>query len=64
MLKAVRVNPGTVLVQAHPIESGAGKVSNAHPESWYVINDEPVLTAPVSCLRGPTRGGFSVWRHP
>jgi SecD/SecF fusion protein len=42
--KAVRVNPGTLLVEAHPIESASGKVANAHPESWYVINDAPVLT--------------------
>ena len=42
--KAVRVNPGTVLVQARPVESAAGKVTQASPNSWYVINDEPVLT--------------------
>jgi SecD/SecF fusion protein len=42
-LKAVRVNPGTVLLQAHPVESAAGKVSNPSPNSWYVINDDPVL---------------------
>src|ERR1700730_759527 len=37
--KAVRVNPGTVLVEAHPIESASGKVANAHPESRYGITD-------------------------
>jgi SecD/SecF fusion protein len=42
-VKAVRVNPGTVLLQAHPVESAAGKVSNPSPNSWYVINDAPVL---------------------
>ena len=42
-LKAVRVNPGTVLVQAHPLESAAGKITNPSPNSWYVLNDEPVL---------------------
>ncbi len=42
-LKAVRVNPGTVLVQAHPLESAAGKVTNPSPNSWYVLNDDPVL---------------------
>ena len=42
-VKAVRVNPGTVLVQAHPEESARGKVGNTSPNSWYVINDEPVL---------------------
>ncbi len=42
-VKAVRVNPGTVLVQAHPEESASGKVGNPSPNSWYVINDEPVL---------------------
>src|SRR5437868_1442244 len=42
--KPVRVNPGTLLVQARPVESKAGKVSNPSPNSWYVINDNPVLT--------------------
>lgn len=42
--KAVRVNPGTVLVQARPIESAAGKVVNRNPNSWYVLNDNPVLS--------------------
>ncbi len=42
-LKAVRVNPGTVLVQAHPVESAAGKVTQASPNSWYVLDDDPVL---------------------
>ncbi len=41
--KVVRVNPGTVIVQAHPVESAAGKISNPSPNSWYVINDDPVL---------------------
>jgi SecD/SecF fusion protein len=43
-VKAVRVNPGTVLVQARPVESTAGKVTQASPNSWFVINDNPVLT--------------------
>ena len=42
-VKAVRVNPGTVLVQAHAVENTKGKVTNHSPNSWYVINDEPVL---------------------
>jgi SecD/SecF fusion protein len=41
--KAVRVNPGTVLVQARPVESGAGKITEQSPNSFYVLNDEPVL---------------------
>ena len=41
--KAVRVNPGTVLVQAHPVESASGKISNPSPNSWYVLKDDPVL---------------------
>jgi SecD/SecF fusion protein len=43
-VKAVRVNPGTVLVQARPVESAAGKVTQPSPNSWYVLNDDPVLT--------------------
>src|SRR5271154_6182030 len=42
-LKAVRVNPGTVLVQARPVEAADGKVTQASPNSWYVLNDDPVL---------------------
>ncbi len=42
--KAVRVNPGTVLAQAQPILAADGKVTKASPESWYVLNDNPVLT--------------------
>ncbi|HXR28172.1 MAG TPA: protein translocase subunit SecD [Solirubrobacteraceae bacterium] len=42
--KAVRVNPGTVVVQARPVENErTGKVTNPSPNSWYVLNDEPVL---------------------
>src|SRR5271155_495433 len=35
-VKAVRVNPGTVLVQSRPVESTAGKVTKANPNSWFV----------------------------
>jgi SecD/SecF fusion protein len=41
--KAVRVNPGTVLAQAQPVTGKQGKVTQASPESWYVLNDDPVL---------------------
>jgi len=43
-VKAVRVNPGTVVVQARPVENAAGKVTQASPNNWYVLNDDPVLT--------------------
>jgi SecD/SecF fusion protein len=43
-VKAVRVNPGTVLVQARPVEGAAGKVTQKSPNSWYVMVDNPVLT--------------------
>jgi SecD/SecF fusion protein len=42
--KAVRVNPGTVLVQSRARETTAGKVTLRSPNSWYVLNDEPALT--------------------
>jgi SecD/SecF fusion protein len=42
--KAVRVNPGTVLARARPIESAAGKVTQKSPNSWFVLNDAPALT--------------------
>ena len=40
--KAVHVNPGTVLVQARP-EEFQNKVTKAEPNSFYVLNDNPVL---------------------
>ncbi|HTZ86882.1 MAG TPA: protein translocase subunit SecD [Solirubrobacteraceae bacterium] len=43
-LKAVRVNPGTVLVRARAIENEKGKVTQKEPNSWFVLNDNPVLT--------------------
>jgi SecD/SecF fusion protein len=42
-LKAVHINPGTVVVEARPVESAAGKVSNQNPNSYYVLNDDPVM---------------------
>lgn len=44
VVTAVHVNPGTVLVQARPLENADGKVINASPNSWYVLNDDPALT--------------------
>jgi SecD/SecF fusion protein len=53
-VQAVRVNPGTVVVRARPVESASGKVSNALPNSWYVLVDEPVLTG--SDITHPQQG--------
>ncbi len=36
------MNPGTVLVEAHPEEFN-NKVTKAEPNSFYVLNDDPVL---------------------
>jgi SecD/SecF fusion protein len=53
-LKAVRINPGTVLVQAHSVEDEkTGKVTDPSPNSWYVLNDEPVLSG--SDITNPTQ---------
>jgi SecD/SecF fusion protein len=43
VVKAVRVNPGTVLVQARPEENRKGKVVQASPNSFFVLNDAFVL---------------------
>src|SRR5271168_3047379 len=51
--KAVRVNPGTVLVQSRPVETTAGKVTQSSPNSWYVLNDDPVLTG--TDVKNPTQ---------
>ena len=42
-IRAVRVRPGTVLVQAHPEEFN-GRIVNPSPNSFYVLNDDPVLS--------------------
>jgi SecD/SecF fusion protein len=43
--KAVRVNPGTVLLQARPVEAPkTGKVTQQSPNSFYVLNDDPVMS--------------------
>jgi SecD/SecF fusion protein len=42
-IKVVHVNPGTVLAQARAVESSPGKVTEASPNSWYVLNDDPAL---------------------
>jgi SecD/SecF fusion protein len=54
VVQAVRVNPGTVLVRARPVESAQGKVTNRSPNSFYVINDNPVLTG--SDITHPQQG--------
>jgi SecD/SecF fusion protein len=41
--KAVRVNPGTVIVQARPEENKKGKVVQPSPNSFFVIDDAFVL---------------------
>jgi SecD/SecF fusion protein len=53
-VKAVRVNPGTVLVQARPVESAAGKVTQKSPNSWFVMRDNPVLTG--ADVKNPRQG--------
>ncbi len=43
-IEAVHVNPGTVVVQASPEVDANGNVTVASPNSWYVLDDKPVLT--------------------
>ncbi len=53
--KAVRVNPGTVVVQAQPTQNEkTGKVINESPNSWYVLRDEPVLSG--ADVKNPRQG--------
>ncbi len=42
-VKVVHVNPGTVLAEAHP-EEFSGKVVKSEPNSFFVLNDNPVLS--------------------
>jgi SecD/SecF fusion protein len=53
--KVVHVNPGTVLVQAHPEESNNRIVKSA-PNSFYVLNDDPVLSG--KDINNPRQGLF------
>ena len=57
VVTAVHVNPGTVLVQARPLENATGKVINASPNSWYVLNDDPVLSG--EDINNPRQGLFN-----
>jgi SecD/SecF fusion protein len=52
-IKAVRVNPGTVLVRAEPVQNEAGKVTQKTPDLWYVLKDDPVLTG--ADIKNPTQ---------
>jgi SecD/SecF fusion protein len=52
--KVVRVNPGTVLVRARPVETASGKITQPSPNSYYVLNDAPVLTG--SDITHPQQG--------
>ncbi len=61
-LKAVRVNPGTVIVQARAIESAAGKVTDPSPNSWYVLNDDPVLNG--TDITNPVQGNDETTGQP
>jgi SecD/SecF fusion protein len=53
-LKAVRINPGTVLAQARAVETTPGKVTQKSPNSWYVLNDNPVLSG--ADIKNPQQG--------
>ena len=50
----VRVNPGTIVVEARQIESSTGKVERAHPNSYFVLKDNPVLLG--SDIKNPQQG--------
>src|SRR5438270_1542658 len=52
--KAVRVNPGTILVRARPVENAKGKVTQKSPNSFFVLEDNPVLTG--ADVRNPQQG--------
>ena len=50
----VHVNPGTVVVEASPTTNTAGDVTVANPNSYYVLNDNPVLTG--NDITNPAQG--------
>ena len=43
-----------MVVQAHPVENESGKVTNTSPNSYYVLNDNPVLKG--SDVTNPQQG--------
>jgi SecD/SecF fusion protein len=43
-VKIVRVEPGTILAKARPLESASGQVLDTLPNSYYVIRDDPALS--------------------
>jgi SecD/SecF fusion protein len=53
-VKAVRVEPGTVLAQALAVTGKEQHVTEASPESWYVLNDDPVLNG--EDIKNPRQG--------
>lgn len=55
-LEAVHVNPGTVLVEAHPEESN-NRIAKSVPNSFYVLNDDPVLSG--KDIDNPRQGLFN-----
>jgi len=54
VVKAVRVPPGTVLVQARPVENAEGKKIVESPNRWYALKDVPVLDG--SDVTNPVQG--------
>lgn len=54
--KVVHVNPGTIVVQSQPLQSEkeAGKIINASPNSFFVLNDDPVMSG--TQIRNPQQG--------
>ncbi|HEX4837212.1 MAG TPA: hypothetical protein VFV03_01610, partial [Solirubrobacteraceae bacterium] len=60
--RTVRINPGTVLAQAQPITGKEGKVTQASPESWYVLNDNPVLSG--EDITNPVQGNDEATGQP
>jgi hypothetical protein len=61
--RAVRVNPGTVLVQAHPVEDeNTGRVINPSPNGWYVLNDDPALSG--ADIMNPAQSNDEVTGQP
>ncbi len=60
--RAVRVNPGTVLLQARPRQTAAGRIIDRSPDSFYVIRDRPFLSG--ADLTNPRQGYAEVGTLP
>lgn len=69
-VEAVRINPGTVVIRARPVEGRGGNIVEQEPNRFYVLKDEPLISgaelvnarqmlAPMHHSQAAVRFGFT-----